>query len=111
MTELPRQFLWAIVKEGVGTSRMVQTYARHGSGKLHLTPAHNNPTPEELQIAGEQLKEVPKSLVFIVVALIPIPGFVGGYALMAIAAERWSGDKVKLLPARFRSLLVPEEKP
>ncbi len=110
ITRLPRQFLWAIVMEGVGTTRMLHVYARHGTGKLKLTPAHRHPTSEELVVAHEQLKDIPRSLVFLVVFLIPVPGFVGGYAIMAIAAERWMGHKIKLLPTRFRHLLSPKEK-
>jgi hypothetical protein len=109
ITQLPRQLLWAIVMEGVGTSKMVHTYARHGTGKLNLTPVHLHPTPEELEVAAEQLKDIPRSLIFIVVFLIPVPGFVGGYALIAIAAEKWMGNKIKLLPTRFRPFLIPTD--
>ena len=108
LTRLPRQLLWAIVMEGVGTGRMLHTYVRHGSGKLKLTPAHLHPTPEELKVAGEQLKDVPRSLVFIVVFLSPIPGFVGGYAIAAVAAERLMGGRIKLLPTRFRHFFAPK---
>ena len=109
MTQLPRQLLWAIVMEGVGTTRMIHTYARHGSGKLKLTPAHLHPTPEELLEAGEQLKDIPRSLLFLVVFLIPVPGFVGGYTIVAISMEKRFGGKVKLLPTRFRHLLAPKK--
>lgn len=109
MTRLPRQFLWAIVMEGVGTTRMVHIYARLGTGKLKLTPIHRRPTREELYVAGEQLKDIPRSLIFIVVFLIPLPGMVGGYVLISIMVERWLGNKIKLLPTRFRQLLVPEK--
>lgn len=108
--QVTRQFLWAILMEGVGTTRMMHVYARHGSGKLKLTPAHWRPTEEELQVAGEQLKDIPRSLLFIAVFFIPLPGFVGGYALLAIMIERWLGNKIKLLPTRFRPLLVPAVK-
>ncbi len=108
---MPRQLLWAIVMEGVGTTRMVQTYALHGSGKLKLTPTHLHPSEAELQVAGEQLKDVPRSLLFLVVFFIPVPGFIGGYTLMAISMEKKFGDKVKLLPTRFRPILNPEPEP
>ncbi len=110
ITQLPRQFLWAIAMEGVGTTRMLHVYARHVTGKLRLTPVHRHPTQEELHVAREQLKDIPRSLVFLVVFLIPVPGFVGGYAIAAIAAERWMGHKIKLIPTRFRHLLRPKEK-
>ena len=44
MTKLPRQLLLAMMMEGVGTTQMMHTYARQGTGKLNLTPAHRNPT-------------------------------------------------------------------
>ncbi|MFN0175287.1 MAG: hypothetical protein ACKVU0_11610 [Saprospiraceae bacterium] len=110
ITQLPRQFLWAIVMEGVGTTRMVHIYARQGSGKLRITPAHLHPTPEELELADEQLKDIPRSLLFLLVFLIPVPGFVGGYTLVAISLEKRFGYKVKLIPSRFRSLLKPKKK-
>lgn len=109
LTRLPRKILWAIVMEGVGTSRMVRTYVRHGSGKLRLTPPHLHPTPEELKVAGEQLKDVPRSLVFIIVVFTPIPGFVGGYTVIAVAAERLMGNRIKLLPTRFRHFFTTKD--
>ncbi len=110
MTQLPRQLLRAVVMEGVGTTRMVHVYARQGTGKLRLTPARLHPTPEELELAGEQLKDIPRSLLFLLMFLIPLPGFVGGYALVAIAFERWMGNRIKVLPTRFRHLLKPKPK-
>jgi len=110
ITRLPRQFLWAIAMEGVGTTRMIHVYARHGTRKLKLRSAHRNPSPAELQVAHEQLKDIPRSLLFLVVFLIPLPGVVGGYALAALSMEKWSGDKIKLIPSRFRDLINPEKK-
>lgn len=100
---LPRQLLSAIAVEGVETGRMVHVYARHGRGKLHLSPPQHQPSTEELHMASEQLKDIPRSLIFLLMFLVPIPGFVGGYALIAIALERSFGDKIKLLPTRFRT--------
>lgn len=109
LSRLPGQLLWAIVMEGVGASKMVHTYARHGRGMLKLGTLEQQPTPEELQIAGEQLKDIPRSLLFLVVFLIPVPGFIGGYTLVAISVERKFGDKIKLIPTRFRPLLQPQD--
>lgn len=110
ITRLPRRMLWAMVMEGVETTRMVKVYARQGSGKLHLIPAHRNPTPEELHQAGEQLKDIPRFLPFFVVVVVPIPGVVEGYALMAITLERWLGERFRLLPSQFRPIFKPEPK-
>ncbi|MDO8972300.1 MAG: hypothetical protein Q7U74_16510, partial [Saprospiraceae bacterium] len=62
ITKLPRKMVWAMVMEGVETTRMVKVFARHGTGKLRLTPAHRNPTPEQLKEAVEQLKDIPRFL-------------------------------------------------
>ena len=108
--KLPRRMLWAMVMEGVETTRMVKVFARHGTGKLRITPAHRNPTSEELREAVEQLKDIPRLLPFFVVVLVPVPGIAEGYALVALTMERWVGKRMKFLPSQFRQLLKPEEK-
>jgi hypothetical protein len=110
ITKLPRRMLWAMVMEGVETTRMVKVFARHGTGKLKITPAHRKPTPEEYREAVEQLKDIPRFLPFFVVVVVPVPGMAEGYALVALTMERWLGDRMKLLPSQFRGLLKPEEK-
>ncbi len=110
-SKLPRRLLWAMLHEGVETGRMMHVFVRYGSGKLSLAPRHRHPSSEELRGAGAQLKDVPRTLLFLVVVLTPIPGFVGGYALLAITAEKWSGNKFKVLPTRLRALLQPELEP
>lgn len=114
MTRLPRRMLWALVMEGVETTRMMRIYARHGRGKLRLMPAHRRPTPEELREAGEQLKDIPRFLPFFVVVVVPMPGVTEGYALVAITLEKWLGHKIRLLPSQIRKALQsdkPEEPP
>ncbi len=110
MARLPRRMIWALVMEGVDTTRMVRVFARHGTGKLHLTPAHRHPTPAELQVAVEQLKDIPRFLPFFVVVVVPLPGVTEGYALAAITLERWLGHRFRLLPSRMRDAMQPEEK-
>ncbi len=107
--KLPRRMLWAMVMEGVETTRMMKVFARHGTGKLRLTPAHRNPTPEELHEAIEQLKDIPRFLPFFVVVVVPLPGIAEGYAVVALTLERWLGHKFRLLPSRFRNALNSEE--
>ena len=96
--------LWALVMEGVETTRMIKVFGRHGSGKLRITPAHRNPTPEELREAMEQLRDIPRFLPFFVVILVPLPGVTEGYALVAVTLEKWLGHRVRLLPSRFRDV-------
>ena len=102
--------MWAMVMEGVETSRMVRVFARMGTSKLKLTPAHKNPTDEEMRAAVEQLKDIPRFLPFFVIVVVPVPGITEGYAVVALTLERWLGDKMKLLPSQFRHLLKPEAK-
>lgn len=106
---LPRRMLWALVMEGVETTKMVHTFARHGSGKLRLLPKHRHPTEEELREAVEQLKDIPRFLPFFVVVVVPVPGVTEGYALVAMTLERWLGKKVKFLPSQFREVLHGKE--
>ena len=110
ITRLPKRMLWALVMEGVETTKMIKVLGRHGSGKLRLTPIHRHPTPEEMKEAVEQLKDIPRFLPFFVIVLVPVPGVTEGYALMAITLERWMGDRFRFLPSRFREALAPEKK-
>ena len=102
--------IWAMVMEGVETTRMVRVFARLGTGKLRLTAAHRKPTPEQMKEAIEQLKDIPRFLPFFVVVVVPVPGIAEGYAVVALTLERWLGDRMKLLPSQFRHLLKPEAK-
>ena len=99
-----------MVMEGVETTKMLHTFARHGSGKLRLTPAHRHPTPEELREAVEQLKDIPRFLPFFVIVVVPVPGVTEGYALAAVTLEKWLGDRVSLLPSQFRKALKKHKK-
>ena len=102
--------LWALVMEGVETTRMLNVFARHGTGKLRLTSAHRNPTPEELRAAVEQLKDIPRFLPFFVIVVVPLPGVTEGYAVVAMTLEKWLGNKIRLLPSRFRQVLQHNKK-
>jgi hypothetical protein len=108
ITKLPRQMVWAMVMEGVETTRMVKVFLKHGRGKLRLVPSHRNPTPEQLKEAVEQLKDLPRFLPFFVVVVVPVPGITEGYAVVALTLERWLGDRMKILPSQFRHILRPE---
>jgi hypothetical protein len=107
---LPQRLIWALVMEGKDTTQMLKVFARHGSGKLRLTPAHRHPTPEELREALEQLKDIPRFLPFFVIVVVPVPGVTEGYALVAVTMEKWLGERFRLLPSRFRHIFQPEKK-
>lgn len=97
--------LWALVMEGVETTRMVRTFARQGRSKLNLRSKHPHPTEEELAEAIEQLKDIPRFLPFFVIVVVPLPGVTEGYALVAITLERWLGNRFRFLPSQFRDVL------
>jgi len=105
----PRQFVGVLAMEGAGMTRMAHIYMRHGTRRLRLLPTRHSPTPAELQEAGEQLKDIPRLIFFCAAVVTPLPGFVGGYTLAAIAMERWLGGSVRLLPNRLRPLLHPDK--
>lgn len=106
-SHLPRQFFNAVADEGKGATKMVHTYALYGSGKLRITPARWQPTPMELQLAGEQFRDFSRLLLFLLIFLIPLPGVVGAYTLFALSVEKRFGDRIQLLPGSLRHLLLP----
>lgn len=91
--------------EGVETKHMLHTYARYGKGKLLVSTKTNKPTPEDLQKAKEQLKDIPRFLPFFVIIIVPAPGVAEGYALLAVTLEKWLGDRFRLLPSQFREVM------
>lgn len=108
IARLPRRLLWALVMEGVDTTKMLQVFGRHGTGKLLRLPAHRQPTEAELAEAIAQLKELPRFLPFFVVVLVPVPGVTESYALVAITLEKWLGDRFRLLPSRLKHIFAEE---
>jgi len=103
--------LWAFLMEGVETKQMLHVYARYGRGKLLFFTKTNDPTPEELQKAKEQLKDIPRFLPFFIVVVVPAPGVTEGYALLAITLEKWLGRRISLLPSQFRKVLANKQPP
>ena len=104
IVRFPRRLLWALLMEGVETQQMLRTYARYGRGKLLFFIKTKDPTPEELQQAKEQLKDIPRFLPFFVVIVVPAPGVTEGYALLAMTLEKWLGHRISLLPSELRKV-------
>ena len=107
----PRMMLWAFLMEGIETKQMLHVYARYGRGKLLFFTKTNDPTPEELKKAKEQLKDIPRFLPFFIVVVVPAPGVTEGYALLAITLEKWLGRRISLLPSQFRKVLANKQPP
>jgi hypothetical protein len=107
--QAPRHVMEAIAGDGIGTTRMVQTYLRYSSEKLRITGIA--PTEEEMQRAANQLKDLPRLVLLLMVFLMPVPGMVGLFVLSAIMLERFWGDKIRVIPTRYRSILLSKRKP
>jgi hypothetical protein len=105
----PKRVFWAFILEGRATSKMLHTFLREGKGRLSVSAKSQNPTPEEMAQAIEQLKDLPRFLPFFVIVIVPVPGVTEGYAIVAITLEKWMGHKVKLLPSEFRKIFRKEE--
>jgi hypothetical protein len=101
---LPHLMLWAFLMETVETKQMLHTFLRHGRGKLLVSGKGRKPTPEELRLAMEQLKDIPRILPFFVFVVAPIPGVTEGYVLMAFTLEKWLGQRIRVLPTQFRGV-------
>ena len=97
--------LWGLVMEGAETRHMLKVFARHGSGKFRFMRTRSQPTPEEMGAAVEQLKDIPRFLPFFVIVVVPLPGVVEGYALVALTLETMAGQRVRLLPSQFSQIL------
>lgn len=106
IARFPKMMLWAFWMEGVETKQMVKTFIKHGRGKIIKSSSKNGPTPEELQQAREQLKDLPKFLPFFMCIVVPVPGITEGYAVLAVTLESWLGHKISLLPSQIRGVFV-----
>jgi hypothetical protein len=106
IARFPKMMLWAFWMEGVETKQMVKTFLKHGRGKIIKSSSKNGPTPEELQQAREQLKDLPKFLPFFMCIVVPVPGITEGYAVLAVTLESWLGHKISLLPSQIRGVFV-----
>lgn len=106
-----RQMLWAFLLEGRETKQMLHAFLREGRGRLLVSFKSRNPSPEELQQAVEQLKDIPRFLPFFIVVVVPVPGVTESYTLLAITLEKWLGDKFRLLPSAISKVIRGKNEP
>jgi hypothetical protein len=92
--------------EGVETKQMVKTFVKQGRGKIIRSKSKDGPTPEELQQARAQLKDLPKFLPFFMCIAVPLPGVTEGYMVLAVTLESWLGHKISLLPSQIRGVFI-----
>lgn len=85
--------------EGIETKQMLHAFLREGRGRLLVSFKSRNPSPEELQQAVEQLRDIPRFLPFFIVVVVPVPGVAESYTLLAVTLEKWLGHKFRLLPS------------
>lgn len=91
--------------EGVETKQMLHAFLRKGRGRLLVSFKSRNPSPEEMQQAIEQLKDIPRFLPFFIIVIVPVPGVTESYTLLAITLEKWLGEKFRFLPSRLSKVI------
>lgn len=96
-----KQVLWAFLVEGKETKQMLHAFLREGRGRLLVSFKSRNPSPEELKLAVEQLKDIPRFLPFFIVVVVPVPGVTESYTFLAVTLEKWLGHKFRLLPSEI----------
>ena len=107
---ISKNVLNAFKKEGSETSDMLSVFNRHLRTKLNLKTRKDIPTKEELDIALNQLKDIPKLFPFAIVMLAtPIPGSSTMYTVFAYFLKKRSNGKINLLPDSFDDILSTEE--
>lgn len=104
-----RKVLWALMMEGVETKQMLHAFLRKGRGRLLVSFKSRNPSPEEMQQAIEQLKDIPRFLPFFIIVIVPVPGVTESYTLLAITLEKWLGEKFRFLPSRLSKVIRGKE--
>ncbi|GEM_PF-1430834 len=101
---MPRMLFWAFMMEGIETKNMVRTFVKQGRGQLLLSKQSEPPTEEEIRLAMEQLRDLPKFLPFFIFIAVPVPGVTESYVLLAVSLEKWLGQKFSLLPTHIRAI-------
>ena len=109
VSRVPRLMFWAFIMEGIETKNMVRTFVKQGKGQLLLSKQSEPPTEEEIRLAIEQLKDLPKFLPFFVFIAVPVPGVTESYVLLAVSLEKWLGEKFSLLPSHFRNIFQKKQ--
>ena len=103
---ISKNLLNAFKNEGTETADMLDVFNRQIRKKLNLKNRKDNPTPEELDAALKQLKDIPKLVPFAAVMLAaPLPGSSTMYTVFAYFLKKKSKGKINLLPDSFDDVL------
>ena len=104
--DISKNLINAFKDEGSETADMLDVFNRQLRKKLNLENRKDNPTPEELDAALKQLKDIPKLLPFAAVMLAaPLPGSSTMYTVFAYFLKKKSKGKINLLPDSFDNVL------
>lgn len=109
---LSKNIMGAFKSEGKETGKMFTVFNRKLREKLNLKNRKNNPSPEEMKEALQQLKDIPKLAPYALILLAaPIPGSSALYTVFAYFLNKRSNGKINLLPSSFQNVLnVHQEK-
>lgn len=95
----------AFKQEGKETAEMLKVFNYQIRKKLNLDTRRDAPTPEEIEGALEQLKDIPKLAPYAVILLTsPIPFSSTMYTGAAIYLKKATGGYLNLLPQSFNDV-------
>jgi len=103
---ISKNLISAFKEEGLETKNMVSIFNRHLRKKLNLKNRKDNPSPEELKDALNQLKDIPKLLPYAAIMLAaPIPGSSTLYTVFGYYLNKKTSGKINILPDSFKNVL------
>ena len=95
----------AFKNEGKETSEMMRVFNYQLRKKLKLDTRGDNPTQEEINMALEQLKDIPRLAPYAIILLSsPIPFSSVMYTALGVYLKRISGGYINLLPGSFNNI-------
>jgi len=98
----------AFKQEGRETASMMRVFNYQLRRKLKLDTRGDTPTPEEVQGALEQLKDIPKLAPYAVILLAsPIPFSSTMYTASAVYLKKVTKGYIDLLPGSFNDVFTP----
>lgn len=103
---ISKNLIAAFKHEGLETKDMISVFNRQLRKKLNLKSRSDNPSPEELRDALNQLKDIPKLLPYAAIMLTaPIPGSSTLYTVFAYYLNKKTDGKINILPDSFEDVL------
>lgn len=98
----------AFKREGKETASMMRVFNYHLRNKLRLDTRGDAPTPEEVKLALEQLRDIPKLAPYALILLAsPIPFSSTMYTAAAVYLKKVTKGYINLLPDSFNDVFTP----